>query len=137
MKFITLMLSVAISLTSVAVTPRMVCSPAEKPSQPRHHMKVVVEKVDNNNSDGVSRVSCTLMSIPHTSSRVDSVTALIDRHVYKATDIDGVDFERYFQWEDDGAVPVEVDLKRTLKFNEGDSIIFHTVHGVFSAPLKI
>ncbi len=103
---------------------------------PRHAMTVRVDQIDNTNSDGVSRVACVLLGIPHTSSRVDSVTAVIGNKTVKATDIDGVDFGRYFQWEDDSALPVEVDIERHARFNKGDSIKFHTVHGVYTAPLK-
>lgn len=105
-------------------------------NRPRHYMKVTVDKIDNINSDGVSRVSCTLAGVPHTSSRIDSVTAIISGRTVRAVDIDGVDFMRYFQWEDEGVVPVDVDLERTSTFSPGDSIMFHTVHGVYAAPLK-
>lgn len=105
-------------------------------TQPRHFMKIVVDRIDNNNSDHVSRVSCTVLGVPHTSSRVDSVTAVIGGRVSKATDIDGIDFGRYFQWEDEGAVPVDVDIIHTRSFTANDSIRFHTVHGVYASPLK-
>ena len=99
-------------------------------------MQVTVDKIDNTNSDGVSRVSCTLWGVPHTSSRIDSVTAVIKGRTYKATDIDGVDFGRYFQWEDEKDLPVEVDIKRHTQFGTTDTIKFHTVHGVYTAPLN-
>ncbi len=105
-------------------------------TRPRHFMKVVVDRIDNSNSDHVSRVSCTLVGVPHTSSRVDSVTAVIKGRVVKATDIDGIDFGRYFQWEDEGAVPVDVDIQHTRVFSPNDSVRFHTVHGVYTSPLK-
>ena len=122
----------AISFMSMAQSG-YTCGPAD--NKPRHYMKVTVEKVDNANSDGVSRVSCSLIGVPHTSSRVDSVTAVIGGRTIKATDIDGVDFMRYFQWEDEGVVTVDVDLAKTRSFLSGDSIKFHTVHGTYTAPL--
>lgn len=138
MKFIAsllFVLAVPFLLTAQSPAVRESKPPTSK-SRPRHYMRVTVDKVDNTNTDGVSRVSCSLVGIPHTSSRIDSVTAVIGNKIYKASDIDGVDFERYFQWEDEGVVPVDVDLKRTLTFNPGDSIVFHTVHGKYAAPFK-
>lgn len=124
---------VAVSLCSVAQT-NVKCGSAD--TKPRHYMKVTVDKIDNSNSDGVSRVSCTLVGVPHTSSRIDSVTAVVAGKRVKATDIDGVDFNRYFQWEDEGAIPVDVDIAKSMKFTKNDTIKFHTVHGVYAAPLK-
>ncbi len=43
---------------------------------------------------------------PHTSCRVDAVSLRAGKGVYTATDINGVDFKRWFQWEDDGEIPV-------------------------------
>ena len=105
-------------------------------TQPRHFMKIVIDRIDNNNSDYVSRVSCTIIGVPHTSSRVDSVTAVIKGRVYRSTDIDGIDFGRYFQWEEEGAIPVDVDIVHTRTFSPNDSIRFHTVHGTYASPLK-
>lgn len=50
-----------------------------------------------------------LTGTPHTSHRIDSVS--VEYPVRKAaSDIDGVDMKRWFQWEDDGAIPVEIDF---------------------------
>lgn len=102
----------------------------------RHFMQVKVDRVDNSNTDGVSRISCLLVGIPHTSSRVDSVIAVIRGISYKSTDIDGIDYGRYFQWEDEGVIPVDVDIKRIKEPTKADSIKFYTVYGVFAAPFK-
>ena len=131
MKYILLSVMAAMSLYSVAAIEKC----GSKQSARRHMMQVTVDKIDNNNSDGVSRVTCTLLGVPHTSSRIDSVTAIVNGRSVKATDIDGVDFGRYFQWEDERDFPVDVDIKRHSKYAPTDSIYFHTVHGVYSAPL--
>lgn len=132
MKHILLTIAAVLSLNAFAAIEN--CGP--KQQNRRHIMQVTVDKIDNNNSDGVSRVNCTLWGVPHTSSRIDSVTAVVNGRTYKATDIDGVDFGRYFQWEDDRDLPVEVDIKRHSAFSKTDSIYFHTVHGIYSAPLN-
>lgn len=105
-------------------------------SSKRHYMDVKIEAIDNANSDGVTRLSCTLKGIPHTSSRIDSVAALVNNRRLKATDIDGVDFARYFQWEESGAIEVEIDLPRFKNVSPRDTIIIYTVHGPFKVPLK-
>lgn len=102
----------------------------------KHVMKIEVGKKSLDNSDNVLRVSCALIGIPHTSSRIDSVFATINGKRYKATDIDGVDFNRYFQWEDEDAVEVDVDIPCHKQPVKKDSIFFHTVHGIYKSALK-
>lgn len=62
----------------------------------------------------VTRVYGRLTGIPHTSARIDGFTITADptgrRGQARATDIDGFDFERRFQWEDSGSFPVEIDF---------------------------
>lgn len=94
-----------------------------------------VDKIDNSNRDGVTRISCTLLGNPHTSQRVDSCTLVVKGEAFGSLDIDGVDFKRYFQWEDDGQIPVEVDFPRQMKFNPEDKIVFHTVGGDYTTRL--
>lgn len=132
-KFISLIVFIAFISVSACVAQRN-CSPNR--GNQRHFMQVKIDKVDNTNSDGVSRVSCSLVGIPHTSSRVDSVVATVGGKRLKSNDIDGIDFGRYFQWEDEGVIPVDVDIKKVRIFNNGDSLRFYTVYGVFAAPFK-
>ncbi len=61
--------------------------------------------------DGIIRVKGNLVGRPHTSNRIDSATLTVNGTVYQAVDIDGIDFERYFQWDDDGLIPLEIDFK--------------------------
>lgn len=77
----------------------------------------------------LTRVYSTLEGRPHTSNRIDKATFAGQQ----ATDIEGVDFQRYFQWEDDGQIPVEIDFpamrraeKATLTLDtpRGQSVIF-------------
>lgn len=57
----------------------------------------------------LTRVYGKLIGIPHTSHRIDAVK--LQSGVISATDIDGVDFKRWFQWEDDGEIAVEIDFQ--------------------------
>lgn len=59
----------------------------------------------------VTRLYGKLKGMPHTSSRIDSLTmTLSGGNKTASTDIDGVDMRRWFQWEDDGLIPVEIDF---------------------------
>ena len=104
--------------------------------QPKHKVVAQVKDINNTNSDGVSRISVFLLSTPSTSSRIDSVTLVNGTKHFRATDIDGVDFSRYFQWEDNGEIMVEVDFPLQRQFNSDASVIFHTVYGDVTAPVK-
>lgn len=85
--------------------------------------KVVVEAVSHPSDESISlsvsvidyrkdltRVHCRLTAIPHTSHRIDSVIIESDGKRYSASDIDGIDFNRYFQTEDEGIVDLEIDF---------------------------
>lgn len=55
------------------------------------------------------RVYGRLKGTPHTSNRIDSIS--VEYPVKKSsTDIDGVDMRRWFQWEDEGEITVEIDF---------------------------
>lgn len=55
----------------------------------------------------LTRLYGHLIGKPHTSQRLDS--CCLDSE-YPGLDIDGVDFTRYFQWEDDGQIAIEIDF---------------------------
>lgn len=84
--------------------------------------------------DGIVRVKGDLKGIPHTSSRIDAAVLVVGTQTFTAQDIDGVDFERYFQWEDEGVIPLEIDfvvpaLKKNFKIKPSDKVVFTTVRG--------
>lgn len=58
----------------------------------------------------LARVYGRLIGTPHTSDRIDNAVIESGKKRYKATDIDGIDFKRYFQWEDEGVILVEIDF---------------------------
>ena len=79
--------------------------------------------------DGLTRITGQLVSTPHTSCRIDSVTCLLGSgQAIGATDIDGVDFRRYFQWEGEGVITLEIDIPAIVD-SVGSRLIFHTVRG--------
>ncbi|MCM1297510.1 MAG: hypothetical protein NC311_18380, partial [Muribaculaceae bacterium] len=69
--------------------------------------------------------------------RIDSAH-IVDRGTkLRAIDIDGVDFARYFQWEDDGVVNIDIDFPRLRRISREASIVIHTVHGDITAPIPL
>lgn len=74
-------------------------------------MAVEIDSVDFRAD--LTRVHCRVIGSPHTGHRIDGVTLTAGESgsaVYPASDIEGVDFSRYFQWEDDGSIAVEIDF---------------------------
>ena len=73
----------------------------------------------------VTRVFGRLLGQPHTSNRVDAVK-LDGIH---CCDMEGVDFNRYFQWEDDRQIAVELDFPPTKKPYASGNIQIMTPRG--------
>lgn len=67
---------------------------------------LTVESIEFRND--LTRVNCKLKGRPNTSHRIDSASL----GGKSATDIDGVDFNRYFQFEEDGVIPLSIDFPR-------------------------
>ena len=59
----------------------------------------------------LTRVYGRLSGRPHTSNRIDFISVRGSEGAEtESSDIDGVDMKRWFQWEDDGIIPVEIDF---------------------------
>lgn len=101
----------------------------------------VISDVIYKSDDNLTRVCGNLIGRPHTAARIDGVTLKSAGAVIKANDIDGVDFERYFQWEDDGNIYIEIDFpgyrqsRRMLGCSDGSQIVFHTAKGDVVVPV--
>lgn len=89
-------------------------------------LRLTVEKIDFRKD--LTRVYCTLTGRPHTSHRVDNVSLSAGKLVMAATDIDGVEMKRYFQFEDEGTIALEIDFPATHSFKRG-SITLVTADG--------
>lgn len=65
--------------------------------------------------DDVTRIYGRLEWKPNRPGRIDSIRATAtDRRTFEATDIDGIDLQRWFQWEDDGVISLEIDFPPAL-----------------------
>ncbi|MCM1349404.1 MAG: hypothetical protein NC338_08330 [Firmicutes bacterium] len=66
----------------------------------------------------LTRVYGTLNGRPHTSNRIDRLVLVTPTgKQFEATDIEGVDFKRWFQWEDSGKIEVEIDFPAMTEVN--------------------
>ena len=86
-------------------------------------------------ADGI-RISVCLVGIPSTAQRIDAVTLVVGPKKIKATDIDGVDFERAFQFEDTGVQVIELDFPFKGKLPKTATLIFHTADGDVESPAR-
>lgn len=82
------------------------------------------------------RISVCLVGIPSTSQRIDSVDLTVGPKVIKAVDIDGVDFERAFQFEDTGVQVIELDFPFKGQLPKSATLTFHTANGDVVAPAR-
>lgn len=81
------------------------------------NITVIVDSIDYRAD--LTRLYARLLGRPHTSHRIDGVTLLSNGVTYTARDIDGIDFKRYFQWEDGGVIPVEIDFVKMKPVRSG------------------
>lgn len=132
---------IAAATAAVAVLSGAAATSALVPNSQQFDFTVtdVVVKTDDN----LARVCGNLVGMPHTSARIDSISLRGAKGIaIAADDIDGVDFERYFQWEDDGIIPLEIDFPGVNVYNKltksgKAEIIFHTVKGDVKIPLTL
>ena len=91
------------------------------------HINLVVDSIDYRTD--LTRLYGKLIGVPHTSQRIDALTLSSASKTYQAVDIDGVDFKRWFQWEDDGIIAVEIDFDVMSPVKHG-VITINTPRGV-------
>ncbi|WP_290043069.1 hypothetical protein [uncultured Muribaculum sp.] len=109
-----LFLIAAVLIAQARVERRYRASAAE-------HITLVVDSIDYRAD--LTRVYGKLVGRPHTSQRIDEIVLKCTDMTYGANDIDGVDFKRWFQWEDDGVIPIEIDFPKMNTLQSGVMII--------------
>jgi len=82
------------------------------------HIVLSVDSIDYRSD--LTRVYGKLIGKPHTSQRVDSISMTVAGTRYSASDIDGVDFRRWFQWEETGNIAVEIDFEAMTPIGRGE-----------------
>ncbi len=107
----------AILLTAAASVPLSVHEASAQVNQLDAEINIIPDKTVKTD-DGI-RISLCVVGIPHTSQRID-----------------GVDFERYFQFEDSGVQTIEVDFPFSGTLPKTAKLIFHTANGDITAPAR-
>lgn len=91
------------------------------------HVNLIIDSIDFR--EDLTRLYGRMIGRPHTSQKINRMEMKVGSEAFKAEDIDGVDFERWFQWEDDGVISIEVDFKAMKPVKSG-TLIIETVRGV-------
>lgn len=121
-------------LTAAASVPLSVHEASAQVNQLDAEINIIPDKTVKTD-DGI-RISLCVVGIPHTSQRIDGIDLVIGSKLVKAVDIDGVDFERYFQFEDSGVQTIEVDFPFSGTLPKTAKLIFHTATGDITAPAR-
>ena len=124
----------AILLTAASSVPLSVHEASAQVNQLDAEINIIPDKTVKTD-DGI-RISLCVVGIPHTSQRIDGIDLVIGSKLVKAVDIDGVDFERYFQFEDSGVQTIEVDFPFSGTLPKTAKLIFHTANGDITAPAR-
>ncbi len=101
---------------------------------------LIIDSIDSRKD--LTRVYGALIGMPHTSSRINSATMTVGGVELECTDIDGVDQGRWFQWEDDGRIAVELDFPAVRRLPDEGVILLVTPRGnavtkwKYTAPVK-
>ena len=119
----------AILLTAAASVPLSVHEASAQVNQLDAEINIIPDKTVKTD-DGI-RISLCVVGIPHTSQRIDGIDLVIGSKL-----IDGVDFERYFQFEDSGVQTIEVDFPFSGTLPKTAKLIFHTANGDITAPAR-
>ncbi len=91
------------------------------------HVNLIIDSIDFR--EDLTRLYGRMIGKPHTSQKINRVEMRVGNEAFKAEDIDGIDFERWFQWEDDGVISIEVDFKAMKPVKSG-TLIIETARGV-------
>lgn len=94
------------------------------------HVNLIIDSIDFR--EDLTRLYGRIIGVPHTSQKINRMEMKVGSSVFNAEDIDGVDFERWFQWEDDGVISIEVDFKAMQPVKSG-TLIIETARGVDSS----
>lgn len=95
---------------------------------PKYECRVTVDSVVFTNE--YTRIYGQLYGKPHTSCKIEDITINAGKNNYQAYDVEGFDLKRWFQWEDSGIIPIELDFSPmkaidnfTLTFNSSRQIM--------------
>jgi hypothetical protein len=107
---------------------------AAQVNQVNAEINIIPDKVTP--TDNGIRISVCLVGIPTTSQHIDAVDLNIGTKVIKATDVDGIEFEKTFQFEDTGVQVIELDFPFKGQLPKTATLTFHTAQGDITAPAR-
>lgn len=82
-------------------------------------------------TDEYTRLFGKLSGLPHTSCRIDEIELKgCSTESAVSNDIDGIDYRRWFQWEDDGTIPLEIDFPPSVILSDTFMIEAKTPRGM-------
>ncbi len=109
MKLRAFLLPILVIMVGFAANAKVVTGFNSVKGESTGYITFIVESVDYRTD--LTRISGKLKGIPHTSERIDNLVLIAPSgKQYQMTDIDGVDLKRWFQWEDNGLIDVEIDF---------------------------
>ena len=85
------------------------------------HLTLVIDSIDYRAD--LTRMYGKFVGRPHIFFFFLSITLHNGSRSYAATDIDGVVFDRWFQWEEDGVIAVEIDFDKMPEIKTGRLVI--------------
>ena len=96
-------------------------------------MALAVDSIDFRSD--LTRVYARVWGRPNTSQRIDAATLTLGKRSRAWTDVDGIEMKHYFQFEEDGMIPLEIDFPAAGAERRG-SLTFVTVHGTYTYHLR-
>ena len=100
-----------------------------------HAFDIIVKSADFRKD--LVRITCDIKGRPNTSQRIDAVSLMPSGKIsHSASDIDGVDFKRYFQWEDNGVITIEIDFPVTYHYLRRFDLVFDTPYGKYTFQVR-
>lgn len=76
--------------------------------------------------DDVTRLYGKITGPRNTSMRIDKILMTAAGKKTESNDIDGFDYTRAFQWEEDGVIPVEIDFAPMTERSAGSFVLSAT-----------
>jgi hypothetical protein len=81
-------------------------------------------------------VSLCIIGLPNTTQRIDDIDLMMDTKKVKATNVDGIEFEKEFTIPDDGVQVIDIEFPYQGTLPKTARLIFHTAVGDIETPAR-
>jgi hypothetical protein len=82
------------------------------------------------------RISLCIIGLPRATQRIDDIDLMMETKKVKATNVEGIEFEKEFTIPDDGVLVIDVDFPYQGTLSKTAHLIFHTPHGDIETPAR-